>query len=159
VSRLPQITPDLATRLRDDERRIAELEARGRPGVVGGRQILTTSNGPHSATTVTDFSRTIEADDTLEYAVNLDGQVIVSNLTSIWTLQFLVNGVGTDRLFVHENASRLWCNTRKLWQPTAGTKVCTVQALLVSGSGTLTIEGGGGGGFTRQFWIEIVGPR
>lgn len=159
MSRLPQTSDSLATRLRDDERRIAELEARGRPGVVGGRQILTTSSGPHSVTTVTDFSRTIEADDTLEYAVCLDGQVIVSNLTSIWTLELLVNGVATDRLFVHDTSSRLWCNTRKLWQPTAGTKVCTVQALLVSGSGTLAIEGGGGGGFTRQFWVEIVGPR
>jgi hypothetical protein len=159
VSRLPQTSDDLTTRLRDDERRIAELEARGRPGVAGGRQILTSSSGPHSGTTVTDFSRTIEADDTLEYAVCLDGQVIASNLTSIWTLEFLVNGVDTDRLFVHENASRLWCNTRKLWHPTAGTKVCTVQALLVSGSATLTIEGGGAGPLTRQFWLEIVGPR
>jgi hypothetical protein len=160
VSRLAQTGDDQTMRLRDVERRLAELEARPRVGVAAAQPPFTTSNGPHTDDATTDFAITgLVTDPALGYAVKLRSQVLVG-ASALWTVELYVDGVITGRLHtVHLNGTepRDFIDAELPWEPIAGTHDLQVRVDRVVAGGTLTFEATSDA--PRQFWVEVTGPR
>jgi hypothetical protein len=161
--RLPQTGDDQAIRLREIERRLAELEARPRTGVIARQTPLTvSSNGgtPWTADATTDHAiPDVAVDATLRYIVRLHTSwVVIGNVR--WLVNFHVDGTLIDRL---DDLDCFTTGTRNgeinaalEWFPARGIYDVDVRVDEVVDGGSLAFPASATA--TRQFWIEAAGP-
>jgi len=127
-----------------------------------GRHILTGDSSVFSATGVTDWSiSNVVVFSTRIYRVTLKSDYLLTFTSgaAIWDINFHVDGSLTDKFHVIDrgvNDRTALCSSI-LWQPTSGTKTCTVSLVEVSGVSTVTFQASGTN--QRSFWVEDIGPR
>jgi hypothetical protein len=159
MSKLPQISDDLTNRIRDMERRLAELEARARTGVVA-RQTFGANSSAYGDGATTDFSQSVSVDETRTYAVCTQA-IGVGTAGARWNGFFHVDGTQSEKMFdgtVDANGI-MTCSGRSLWLPSTVTVTLDIRLVRSAGSGTLTLAAGAPALVTRQFWVEDIGPR
>jgi hypothetical protein len=162
MSRLPQTGADLAARLRDLERRLAELEARPQHGVIARQAPLTTSSATWTASATTDHAiPDVAVDAALRYVVrHHTSWTVVGNVR--WIVNFHVDGALTDRiddLDCFGSGTRIGeINAALEWlPPVSGIFDVDLRVVEVIDGGSLLFTGEPTA--TRQFWIEAAGPR
>jgi len=145
MSRLPQTGDDLAVRLREIERRMAELEARARTGLLGPPTVLTSSSAATSGGTELDLG----LDQTLSVGPGRDVRQEFScrNLLGtvqqdIFAIRFKENGVQVAEFQaqVHETTAHIDLSTvRHIYTPTPGLRLFEVFLVRISGTGTAQV--------------------
>jgi len=119
----------------------------GRGALVGGRQVETTNDGPFTADSATDFTRTLDVIAGRTYAHVLQGLGELSAATGAWQLNLEVGGVYADTFtrLTNETATltRKPINGLVLWTaPATATVTFTVMADERAGTADLTLIGG-----------------
>jgi hypothetical protein len=161
MSRLVPVGDDQAFRLREMERRLAEIEARSRTGVIARQTPIATNSTSWTISAITDHSLpSVGVEGTLRYIVRLHTPWVVTGAVR-WIVNFHVEGTLIDRLDDLDCATTGTrngvINAALDWSPASGIYDVDVRVQEAVDGGSLLFPANATA--TRQFWIEAAGPR
>jgi len=161
MSRLVPVGDDQAFRLREMERRLAELEAKPRTGVIARQTPIATNSASWTISSTTDHAIAgVGADAALRYIVRLHTPWVVTGNVR-WIVNFHVEGTLVDRLddldcFTTGTRNGV-INAALDWSPASGIYDVDVRVQEAVDGGSVLFPAAATA--TRQFWIEAAGPR
>ncbi len=160
MSRLTQIADDQAVRLRDTERRLAEVEARGHSGLLAAPATLSSDSSDTSGTTELDLGldRTVVITTGRRIRLEFNCRNLLGTVQQdLFEIRFKENGtqVAAFRGQVHEVTAHIDPHTcRHVYVPTSGTRTFEVFLVRVVGTGVAHIVAGAT--FPATFTVEDV---
>jgi len=160
MSRLtPLPADDQAFRLHEIERRIAELEARPRTGIIARMADIVTGTVPFTATGNTDMSvSNVACVDYRVYKIYARRPFQINPGPGRWLIYADTGGAHINRLDdLDSGVVNAVMEGHCLWYPTSGLYTITVNAQEVTGTSTLNFVADATA--TGQLWVEDAGPR